>query len=121
MIDIAFLTVVERAVLLLGKKVRKTYDGVQRSSQLVTHGGKELILEFVRTLRLFFGANEGFPRLLKFRYVFRDAHEESRPAVRIEERYFPGMEDTDPFLLCVYGLLGNVQQLSALQNFLVLG
>ena len=58
-IHVAPLLFVERTVAVFAEQIGKAQDGVQGSSQFMTHRGKELILELARTFQFFFGQNDG--------------------------------------------------------------
>src|SRR5260370_7398190 len=74
-VDIALLTVVERAVVLLGQEIGETDDGVQRRPQFVAHGRKELFLKFVGPLRFFLGKDKRLLCLLTVSDVTGDFRE----------------------------------------------
>jgi hypothetical protein len=54
--DVALLAFAQLAVALVSEEVRKAHDGVQRSTQLMAHGGQEAILEFAGALGVLLGA-----------------------------------------------------------------
>src|SRR5580692_5996488 len=120
-IHVAVLAFVEGAVLLVGEKFRKADNGVQRSPEFMTHGGKELVLELVGTFGNFLGLNESLARFFNLGDVFRNAEKKLRSAVAVEERNFARVKNAHAFVLREDGLLGDVQKLAALENFEIFG
>src|ERR1700687_73555 len=78
-LDVAALAIVEPDVSFVGEQIGKTEDRVERGAQLVTHGGKKLVLEpaaalglFLRTEEFLIGGLEAAVGFLYFRRALVD-------------------------------------------------
>src|SRR6267378_8538001 len=92
--NVALLAIVQRAVTLIGKQVRKTQDGVQWRAQLVAHGGEKLILELACALRFFLCVHKEVLCPLVLGHIVKNDNATLEYAIRAFERSAGNTEET---------------------------